>query len=91
MASWQLRRRSGDADTISVADDGGGLKNWPQIDLYNALNRRVLENTNKSECLQQPKNQKNDHHPVEDAFDRRLHRNVGVHQPEQNANDDNDK
>jgi hypothetical protein len=44
----------------------------------------------QSEQTANPKDDHNDHQNVYDGLDFRVHRNVSVHQPKQNADDDED-
>ena len=41
-----------------------------------------------SEHIQQPKDHDDHHHDIEDVFDLPVHGDVGVDEPEQDANDD---
>jgi len=48
----------------------------------------IFDASEQAESLQQPDNDTDHHDGVEDAFDRPVHGNVGIDEPQQHADDD---
>ena len=55
------------------------------------LQAEEVEVPEDAEAVEQPEDDRGDHDEIEDAFDRRLHGDVGVHQPKHDADHDQDK
>jgi hypothetical protein len=51
-------------------------------------NPQVLDGTQKSKHIQEPHNHDDNHHSIQDRFNRSCHRYERIHEPKQNTNHD---
>ncbi len=52
---------------------------------------KAVQSAHKAEDLQQPNNDNDDDNDIQDALDLSVHRYVGIDEPEQYTNDDQNK